>query len=302
VNERVTDRTGMLCAFLSVFCWGSALVVTKATLADFAPLSLLVLQLASSVVCLWFFVWLRPTTSVRWNDITKFAWLGVLEPGLAYLLSFFGLADTEAGGAALIFSLESILIVVVSAVLFRERPRGRFIVLSILALGGLLIALDLLNLQETLGRGSVGKLLIFGGTAIAAVYVVLSKRVATHADPIYIVAWQQSIALIFVLIVLAAGWAIHPRPQALPSAIGIWLLVAVTGVVQYALSFSLYMKALRTITANMAGSFLILIPLFGLAGGFLFLHEKLSAFQLMGAALTIGAVTLLNLKGDHASD
>lgn len=302
VSSQTSNRIGLLCAVLAALCWGSAAVMTKATLAEFAPVLLLVLQLAASVVCLWFFVWLRRPIPAKWSDIAKFAWLGLLEPGLAYLLAFIGLTDTEAGGATLIFSSESILIVIVSAMLFRERPTGRFILLSILALAGLLIALDFLHLHEAVGPGSVGKLLILCGTAVAAVYVVLSGRIAARADPMYIVAWQQTVALGFALLMWAVEWMIRPQVHTVPSTVGIWLFVGITGVVQYAVGFSLYMKALRTVNANTAGSFLTLTPLFGLGGAFLFLHEKLSVVQAVGAALTIVSVALISLVDDHATE
>ena len=293
--------TGVTAAALAALCWGSATVMSKGALGGFAPVSLLVLQLTASVVFLWFLVWLRRPERLALREIAKFAWLGLLEPGLAYLLGLTGLADTDASGATLIQSSESVMIVAVSAILFRERPSGRFMVLSILAVGGLLIALGAVA-PDAASDGMVGKLLIFAGTAAAAVYVVVSGRFATRADSIYIVAWQQSVALIFALLMLPMEWALHPQSHTLPPTIGIWLLAGVSGIVQYALAFSLYMAALRTVSANTAGSFLNLVPLFGLAGAFVFLREELSIVQLVGAAVTIVAVMLINLEGQHATE
>ena len=62
------------------------------------------------------------------------------------------------------------------------------------------------------------------------------------------------------------------------------------------------MVALRTISANIAGSVLSLVPLFGLAGAFLFLGEELSRVQLLGAAVTLVAVTLINTGGRRATE
>jgi len=122
---------------------------------------------------------------------------------------------------------------------------------------------------------------------------VLSARIATDADPITIVAWQQTVALGFALALLPLEWMLRPTLHNLPTTPELWLLAASSGVVQYALAFSLYMAALRNIRASVAGSFLNLVPLFGFAGASLFLHEAISLQQLLGALITVAAVTLM---------
>ncbi|WP_321911969.1 DMT family transporter [Burkholderia cepacia] len=295
-------RSGVVAAVLAALCWGSATVMSKGALSRFAPVSLLVIQLTASVTVLWGMVWLRRPPTVSWKDVARFGGLGLLEPGLAYLLGLTGLASTEASGATLIQASESVMIVVASAILFRERPTGRFVVLSLIALCGLLLALGAVTSDATTD-GIAGTLLIFAGTASAAIYVVLSGKYATKIDPTYIVAWQQTVALIFAIVMLPVEWSLQPASQILPVGAGVWVLACVSGIVQYALAFSLYMTALKSVSANTAGSFLNLVPLIGLAGAFVFLREELSTIQLIGAAVTIVAVTLISLsKQEVAAD
>jgi len=54
------------------------------------------------------------------------------------------------------------------------------------------------------------------------------------------------------------------------------------------------MAALRRLRASLAGGFLNLVPLFGFAGASLFLQEAISWQQLLGAGITVAAVTLMN--------
>lgn len=65
---------------------------------------------------------------------------------------------------------------------------------------------------------------------------------------------------------------------------------------QYDLAFSLYIVALRHIGANISGSFLNLIPVFGLAGAVLFLNETLTMLQLIGNGMTIIAIAIVNVE------
>ena len=234
--------------------------MSKSALSQFAPLTLLVVQLAVSVLCLWIVIWWRRLPQASSVELLRVAWLGLLEPGLAYMLGLFGLAQVGAAQATLIQSAEGIMIVLVSAVVFRQRPSIRFLILS------LLVAL---------------------ATLVAAVYVVLSGAIAGTADAIVIVAWQQSVALVFALFMLAARRIVDPAMSAPPTGLWPWLIAGGSGAVQYALAFTLYMMALRRIPANTAGAFLTLTPVFGLVGATLFLHETLSATQAMGAAATL---------------
>ena len=277
--------SGAVFAALASLCWGAATVMSKSALSQFAPLTLLVVQLAVSVLCLWIVIWWRRLPQASSVELLRVAWLGLLEPGLAYMLGLFGLAQVGAAQATLIQSAEGIMIVLVSAVVFRQRPSIRFLILSLLALAGLMVALSVTMLSLRHGVGA--EVLIALATLVAAVYVVLSGAIAGTADAIVIVAWQQSVALVFALFMLAARRIVDPAMSALPTGLWPWLIAGGSGAVQYALAFTLYMMALRRIPANTAGAFLTLTPVFGLVGATLFLHETLSATQAMGAAATL---------------
>ena len=188
-----------------------------------------------------------------------------------------------------------------STLLFAERPTLRFMLLSVVAIFGLYVSLGAASVEATgsgaTGNEVMGNTLIFAGTAVAAIYVVISGRIAAQADPVALVAWQQTVALGAVLLTLPLEWAWRGQPMALTGSASVWLLAAASGVVQYALAFSFYMAALKTIHVNVAGSYLNLVPIFGIAGAALFLDELISMQQLVGAAITLAAVTWMSLDG-----
>jgi drug/metabolite transporter (DMT)-like permease len=301
VIDRNNYRRGVLSAVLAALCWGSSTVMSKVTLQAFTPLTLLVLQLMASVIFMWLLVWVRKPASATWTQILAFSWLGLLEPGLAYVLALTGLADTGAGAATLIISSESIMIVGASAILFGKRPSRYFLIFSIFALGGLFTALGVLNRDTSASMMTLGTLLLFCGTAVAALYVVLSARIATQADSWFIVACQQTTALLLAMTLLPFSWKQHGAFTVLPSGPGIWLLAVASGVIQYALAFSLYMRALRSISANVAGTFLTLVPLFGLGGAILFLHETLSLLQVIGVITALISLMLISRRGEQVT-
>jgi drug/metabolite transporter (DMT)-like permease len=267
--------------------------MSKSALTAFAPIFLLVVQLLASVMCPWILVFVRRARVQRvlFRTMVKFAAPGLLDPGLTYLLALLGLEHTRASTASLIGSSEAIMILAFSTLLFAERPTLRFMLLSVVAVFGLYVSLGAPSVEVT-GNEVMGNTLIFAGTATAALYVVLSGRIAAQADPVTLVAWQQTVALVMALVALPLEWYWRSVPMALPGSAGIWLLAAASGVVQYALAFSFYMAALKTIHANVAGGYLNLVPIFGIAGAAFFLGELISTQQLVGAAITLTAVTM----------
>lgn len=119
--------------------------------------------------------------------------------------------------------------------------------------------------------------------------------------PLLFVAVQQTVSLIFSLVVLPFEVFMQGHGLALPSGVGLWSVVVASGLLQYAMAFSLYIAALAKVSANFAGVFLNLIPVFGLAGGYALLGETMSALQLTGACMTVAAVMALSRDGLRAS-
>ena len=67
---------------------------------------------------------------------------------------------------------------------------------------------------------------------------------------------------------------------------------AISGVVQYALAFWLYLIGLRNLAPAVAGLWLTLIPVFGVAGSYLWLGERPTALMLLGGVLIILAIMI----------
>jgi drug/metabolite transporter (DMT)-like permease len=285
----------VLAATLSALCWGSATVMSKGALGQVPPIMLLVIQLTGSLVFLWTILLARGVRAGALRDALRIAWLGLLEPGLAFVLGLVGLAETQAGNATLIASSEAIMIAALSALLFRERLSLRFFLLSAVALTGLMLAIGINGV--TLG-GLRGDGLIALGTLAAALYIVLSSRVMRDRDPILVVACQQLMAGILALVILPIEILRGDIVDLGALPISTWALALGSGIVQYALAFSFYLAAMRSMAPSVVGTFLYLTPVVGLAGAVTFLGEKFTGLQLTGAAVTVGALVLLNWIGN----
>lgn len=266
--------------------WGLSTVATKGVLELVPPFTLLAIQLSAAVAALWTAVLLSGARIGRRH--LRLGLAGVLEPGLAYGLGVPGLALTGAASAAVIGAAEPVFVALVSFLLFRERIGLRMA--AALAAGAAGVALVALAGAEAGGlRRLSGDLLVLGGVACAALYVVVSARSLEASAPLPLAAAQQSVGLVVALGLLAAALALGlEAPGALPpSSIA---LAAATGVTQYAAPFWLYLVALRTMPVALAAQFLTLIPIFGVAGAVILLGERVSPAQAAGSVIVLLAL------------
>ena len=64
----------------------------------------------------------------------------------------------------------------------------------------------------------------------------------------------------------------------------------------YGLAYWLYLTGLRSVPASIAAASFYLIPIFGVAGGFLFLNERLEPSQWVGAATVLVAIGVILVR------
>jgi drug/metabolite transporter (DMT)-like permease len=103
-----------------------------------APLTLLVLELAASVVLLLVMVTIRGIRLHWTSNLRKLALLGVLNPGFSYALALLGLASISASLSVLLWATEPLIILLLAALLLRERVAKSTVVAIVVAVMGLL--------------------------------------------------------------------------------------------------------------------------------------------------------------------
>jgi probable blue pigment (indigoidine) exporter len=217
--------------------------------------------------------------------------LGLLNPGLAYALSLAGLTSISASLSVLLWAGEPILILVLAVLVFKDRVTSVMAVLMVAAFTGVLLIV-----QQRGGGATPGIALTFAGVACCALYTVLGRRLLLADATLPVVLAQQLAALGFA-VVLAAAFAASGHltlPTGVPARS--WLTAMGSGVAYYAVAFWFYRNGLRRVPAAVVGSFINLIPVFGVAAGYVLLDERLTPRQLAGAAVVLTAVTLLALS------
>jgi drug/metabolite transporter (DMT)-like permease len=272
---------------LAAVCWGLGTVISKAALAEFPPITLLAVQLASSLAVLTLLM-RRQGISLRGDGPALLGRLGLLNPGAAYALGLLGLVSITASVSVLLWALEPMMIMLLAAVVLRERITATLVGLSIAAIVGIgLVVYE----PASMGGAVIGVALAVAGVACCAAYTVITRRYLPDArETSQVVLAQQAyalaLALVLVSIVAVAGGS--PIPAAISPAGAVSAIVS--GVLYYAAAYWLYLGALRRVPASVASASFYLIPIVGVAAGAVVLGERLGITQWIGAALVLVSV------------
>lgn len=283
---------------LAAACWGGGTVVSKQAIAEISPLTLLPIQLAVSVAFLLVLTRARGISLPGGREGRLLGRLGLLNPGLAYALSLIGLTEITASLSVLLWATEPLFILALAAIVLGDRIGIAILAPSAIAVGGLVVVV----LDPAAGGSALGIALTVAGVVVCAVYTVATRKWLLGSDSTFgIVLAQQLHALAFALVVLVA--LMLTGRQMLPSQVtsaGL-LSAAASGLLYYALAYSFYISALRHVQASVAAASFYLIPVFGLAGGWL-IGERLEAIQWVGAGLVVGAVAAITIRAARPAD
>lgn len=299
MSHASSRRRAVLALTLAAASWGAGVVVSKRAVEEIPPLTLLAIQLAVSLVALALLMRLRGIPFRDRSAAPVLGRLGLLNPGLACALSLLGLVHISASLSVLLWAMEPLLILLLAGLLLGERIGPSLVVFSIVAVGGLLLVID----QPDSTGSLVGVALTLAGVACCAVYTIIARRwLGTSASTAQVVAAQQAYALGFALVLVAALWALGGSVLPDQVTLAAWASAVGSGLIYYGLAYWFYLSALRHVPASFAAASFYLIPVFGVAGGFVLLGERLGPAQWLGAAIVLVAVyaVLRRVRGQSA--
>ena len=316
----VIPRRALAALVLAAACWGVGTVISKGAVAEVPPLTLLVVQLSTSVITLGGAWWVlgrgRSTDPGRAVPAARrdpaLDWLGLLNPGFAYALSLVGLTQLSASLSVLLWAGEPILILGLAWWWLRERVTRRLLGWSLAALTGM----GLIVWAPGVAGQGFGVAATLAGVGCCAVYSVLTRRrIGEQSSTLRVVLGQQAWALGLAIGLLIAGTVLAgtaagtatatplttgdpPGAAALVGlpgsvSVGGWVSAIASGVMYYTLAYGCYLTGLRHVPASIAATAFYLIPVFGVAAGWAFLGERLEPAQWIGAAVVLGSLAAI---------
>lgn len=261
--------------------WGMGFVFAKAAMAHFPPILLTAIRfMVTALAMVWF---VRPPIA----HLRALLVISFIGSAVQYSLTFTGLKGLDASVTALVVQLEVPFLVLIGALFLGERPGWRKWVGIALAFVGIWQISGEPRIAEA--WGSV--VMVIAGAFFWAVGQAMIRRLPA-IDGLTVTAWIAVLAapqlLISSLLFESGHW------QAIQTAGPIvWAAALYLGLIMTALGYGLWYTLIRRNPVSQVAPFLLLLPVFAVLGGVVFLGESLGARTLLGGALVIAGLGLI---------
>ena len=208
---------------------------------------------------------------------------------MGYQLLFMnGMKWTAAGDASMIIPMNPVFTVLLAAPLLGQRLSPRMALGLLIGLIGVAIVIgwspntEIPFEHRLLGAIMIGlAALMWAATSNLTKMALLDGTIGTSLE---IVIWYSIIGW-----VLLTPWMLFEIWQSgipIPNATE-WISVAYLGIISTVLTYAWFARGIDTIGATAASSYVFLVPVFGVLGGWLFLDENIGASMFAGFFLVI---------------
>ncbi len=284
-----------LSALFSVVIWGATFVATKIALTEVSPATIIWIRFGIGVLILGATVLARRQFAVpAAGDLGMLALLGFVGVTFHQWLQATGLQTTRATNTAWIVATIPVFTALLGWLFLKEKM-GWFRVggIAVAALGVLLIVSNgNLGSLFTGGFGAIGDLLILISALNWAVYTILSRRELARHPAARMMFYVMLFGWLFTCIWI---FTIGPGLDEIPTLTSKgWMAILVLGIFGSGFAYIAWYDALQEIPASQLGVFINIEPLITIVLAAMMINEPITAVSLLGGAIIILGVWLVN--------
>lgn len=258
----------------------------------FTSLQITAIRLTTATLLLWLFsALLKQKLKIALRDLPWMALLGLASLLATTVCYFLAIQLTSLSLAAILEYTSPAMVLVMSAIFFREKFTLPKVTALLFAIAGCVLV------SGSGGDGRIslpGFLAGLGAGFSYALYSIIGKVILKKYPPMTVTTYAFSFAAIGAILICQPAQLIHTAAeQSLPSLI---LLFLAFGLFSAVLPYNLYSAGLQNVEAGKAAIMSATEPLMATLCGFLIFHESLTIPQLLGMILILSAIILLNIK------
>jgi drug/metabolite transporter (DMT)-like permease len=274
------------------FMWGSSYLFIKLAVDDFGTFTLVALRLTVGAILLWTVIRIAKQPLPRERRIYGHLFvMAIINITIPFLLITWAEQSVESSLAAILTSPVPLFAIVLSAMFLPDEP------LRLNGLVGLIvgfIGVVIITSRGLTGAGSslAGELALLGATISYAAGAVYARRNVRGLPAMVPAVFQVSFAAVItgaVALLMEHPWTATPDAQAVFAIL--WLGILGSGFA-YLFVFRLLAHWGATRTTLVA----YLIPVVGIALGYLVLAEPLDGRIIIGTTLVIAGIGLVNSR------
>lgn len=280
-----------LAVILAGCLWGVINIFVKTlSAAGLSPLQIALGRLAAATVIFSVFLLLRSPGSFKIDgkDLWMFVGTGIVSVVLFNLCYFYTMIRGQASIAVVLLYTSPVFVMLLSAVLFKEAITPRKLTALILTFAGCVFVSGLIT-----GKPAVTPLVFLSGIAaglLYALYTIFGRYALAKYDTNTVTVYTFILAFLASLCIGDAPGLLG-AVKADPSLIG-WIIGL--AVVSTVLPYYLYTWGLQRMESGKAALLVAVEPVVGAAVGMTVFREPHELLKLLGIALIIAAIAVLN--------
>jgi drug/metabolite transporter (DMT)-like permease len=267
--------------------WGGSFLFMRVAVNDFGPVPLVEMRLALGSALLLPFLWQERAkfTLRRWPLM---ALIGLLNSALPFLLFAWAAERAPAGVGAIANGMTALCAALMGFLFFHEKLSARQSIALVTGFAGIIVLAS-----GKMAGMSVGWASIAGGVA-SLMYGLAAHMARRHLQglpPAALAAVTLGSGALLAAPFAIATWPAHAIP------VKSWLSAAALGAVCTGIAFVLFYRLIEKVGANRTTIVTYLIPPFGVAWGWLFLHEPVTFTMIVACVMILGSVAFSQKLG-----
>lgn len=280
--QQFTPKQTIMALFVPLL-WGLGFVFAKGAINHFPPILLMAFRFSLTALVL---VWFTPLPFGKFFQLFKIA---IVAATIQYSLTFTGVKGLEAGLASIIVQLEVPFLVILGALFLREKPGyKKWIGIAISFLG-----VATMSQQDELSGSFISIALVLGGCFAWALGQVMIRKLK-DVSGMQVTAWIAVFAApqLFFMSAIFEDGQVEAIRTATPL---VWWTVLYLGLIMTCLGYYFWNTLIRHHDVSKVAPFLLLLPVFSVLGGNVFLGETITIEKFYGGVtilLGIGVIAI----------
>ncbi len=283
------DLLSLGAILITILFWGSSFAGIKAGLAFFSPEHLSLYRFLVASLALGLYALLARISLPPLADLLQIAGLSFFGITLYHLCLNFGEVSVPAGTASLLIAAGPVITALLATKFSNERLNTLGWLGTFISFFG--VGLIVLGSGQSLDF-TKGAILILAAALFTSIYFVFQKPLLRRMNPLHFTVWSLILGTVPMLIFLP-GFVGQLRAAPLNAH----LAVVYIGLFPAALAYLTWTFALSRVGASVTSSFLYVSPVIAIFIAWLWLHEKPTSITLLGGAISVAGVVLVNLLG-----
>lgn len=255
------------------------------------PMGFIVARVIPSAVLFFVVSWFLPKENIERKDKWTLVWCALFGVAINQMLFFKGLSLTYPINGALIMTTNPILVLLMAALLLKEKIGWNKVVGIILGITGA-ATLILFGKKFSIHDDSVlGDFYIFVNSLSFAIFMIMVKPLMMKYHPLTVTKW---VFFFGSFMVLPFGYSDFMQIQWTEFAPKLWacFLFVIIAVTFFAYIMNIY--ALRELSPSVVSSYIYFQPLFATAISLIMLEGKPNILELIAAVLIFTGVYLVS--------